>query len=168
MGTTPTYGLRYQELGDAPDGAGLGENLATDVEAELVRVDATDADQESRIVALETMPAWQAIPLDAGFQTRAATGAVPQYRIVGNRAELRGHVELTTGGVIPSGDFAVLPAEARPTVTRYMVVAGSRTTSTDPISCRLDVGTDGIVLIQTANNSGTWFSLDGTNYALDA
>ena len=38
--TTPIYGLRYLELGDAPDLAAATENLATDVETELVRIDA--------------------------------------------------------------------------------------------------------------------------------
>lgn len=40
MGTTQTYGLRYQELTDPPDGAAVGQDLAEDVETELVRVDA--------------------------------------------------------------------------------------------------------------------------------
>lgn len=40
---TPVYGLRYQELGDAPDGPSLGEDLATDVETELIRIDAAVA-----------------------------------------------------------------------------------------------------------------------------
>lgn len=44
-GSTPTYGLTYQELGDAPNGAGVGENLAEDVEAELVRIDSDVADR---------------------------------------------------------------------------------------------------------------------------
>lgn len=39
MPSTPTYGLRYQSLTDPPDGATLGLNLATDVEAELVRIE---------------------------------------------------------------------------------------------------------------------------------
>lgn len=40
MGTTPTYGLRYQELTDPPHGPDLGKNLATDVEAQIARLDA--------------------------------------------------------------------------------------------------------------------------------
>jgi hypothetical protein len=40
MGTTPTYSLRYPSLDDAPDGATEGQSLATDVEAQLVRIDA--------------------------------------------------------------------------------------------------------------------------------
>jgi hypothetical protein len=39
VATTPTYALRYQVAGDPPDGAALGLNLATDVEAQIVRVD---------------------------------------------------------------------------------------------------------------------------------
>lgn len=60
MGTTPTYGLRYQELGDLPNGAALGADLATDVEAELERIDAdaaTDAgnlaDVDARLTTAE-------------------------------------------------------------------------------------------------------------------
>lgn len=39
MPSTPTYGLRYQDLSEPPDGASLGKNLAEDVEAELLRID---------------------------------------------------------------------------------------------------------------------------------
>jgi len=38
-GTTPVYGLRYQELSDPPNGPNLGQHLALDVEAQLVRLD---------------------------------------------------------------------------------------------------------------------------------
>lgn len=40
MPTTPTYGLRYESLDDLPDGPHLGEFLAEDVEAQIVRLDA--------------------------------------------------------------------------------------------------------------------------------
>ena len=53
MGATSTYGLPYQDMSDAPDGAALGQNLAEAVETELVRVDAAAADHETRITALE-------------------------------------------------------------------------------------------------------------------
>lgn len=43
MPTTPTYGLRYQALTDPPNGATLGQNLATDVEAQLVTTNANVA-----------------------------------------------------------------------------------------------------------------------------
>lgn len=39
-GATPIYGLRFQELGDAPHGPNLGGDLAADVETELARIDA--------------------------------------------------------------------------------------------------------------------------------
>lgn len=41
--TTPVYGFRFLELGDAPDLAAGTENLATDVEAKFVTVDAAIA-----------------------------------------------------------------------------------------------------------------------------
>jgi hypothetical protein len=40
---TPVYDLPYQELGDAPDGPALGEDLALAVETELIRIDAAVA-----------------------------------------------------------------------------------------------------------------------------
>lgn len=40
---TPIYGLRFLELGDPPDLAAGTEDLATDVEAELIRIDAATA-----------------------------------------------------------------------------------------------------------------------------
>jgi hypothetical protein len=39
MATTPIYGLRYPTMSDLPDGPDLGEDLATDVEAELDRME---------------------------------------------------------------------------------------------------------------------------------
>ncbi|MGW5402644.1 hypothetical protein [Streptomyces sp. NPDC003952] len=43
MSTTPVYDLPFLELDDAPDIAGITEDLATAVEAELVRIDASVA-----------------------------------------------------------------------------------------------------------------------------
>lgn len=41
--TTPVYGFPYQELGDAPDGAGLGEDGFLAVESKFVTVDSAIA-----------------------------------------------------------------------------------------------------------------------------
>jgi hypothetical protein len=43
MPVTPIYSLPYQALADPPDGAGLGEDLALAVEAEMVRIDTSVA-----------------------------------------------------------------------------------------------------------------------------
>jgi hypothetical protein len=43
MAVTPVYGFHYQALSDQPDGAGLGQQLATDVEAKIVLMDAAAA-----------------------------------------------------------------------------------------------------------------------------
>lgn len=53
MGATPTYGLRFQELGDAPHGPNLGADLAADVEAELERIDGDVTGLDGRVTALE-------------------------------------------------------------------------------------------------------------------
>lgn len=44
MPVTPIYSLPYQALADPPDGAGLGEDLALAVEAELARIDGDTPD----------------------------------------------------------------------------------------------------------------------------
>lgn len=53
-GSTPTYGLRYLELGDAPNIAKVGKDLAEDVEGELARVDADTTSLDTRVDTLET------------------------------------------------------------------------------------------------------------------
>lgn len=51
MAQTPIYGLRYQVPSDSPDGATLGLNLASDVEDELVRIDAAAATTNANLTA---------------------------------------------------------------------------------------------------------------------
>jgi hypothetical protein len=50
MAVTPVYSLPYQVLGDLPDGAALGHDLALAVEAQLARIDAVDATQNANRV----------------------------------------------------------------------------------------------------------------------
>lgn len=50
-GATPTYGLRYQNLGDPPHGPNLGQNLAEDVEAALAAAEATAAAATAALAA---------------------------------------------------------------------------------------------------------------------
>lgn len=56
MPTTPTYGFRYQALTDTPNGATLGQNLATDVEAKFVVVDAAAAAGTANVAFLLAKP----------------------------------------------------------------------------------------------------------------
>lgn len=77
--STPTYGLRYLELSDPPDIPALGEDLATDVEAELTRVDGELADHEARVVALEgvLVQSGRVVVEAVGTDTEAATFTFP-------------------------------------------------------------------------------------------
>ncbi|GAB3812065.1 hypothetical protein [Kribbella italica] len=53
-GSTPIYGFRWQELGDAPDGPDLGKNGFEDVEAEVARIDGELDTAQADIVSLKT------------------------------------------------------------------------------------------------------------------
>lgn len=54
MASTPIYGLRYQELGDPPDGPALGKNLAEDVESVVNGIDERLQTTESDVAALQS------------------------------------------------------------------------------------------------------------------
>jgi len=54
MPLTPVYGIPYPSLSDPPNGPAQMGALATEVENELIRVDATAASQGARITTLET------------------------------------------------------------------------------------------------------------------
>lgn len=51
---TPVYGLRFQELSDAPHGPNLGDDLALDVETELIRIDNSLTTQQTSITSLQS------------------------------------------------------------------------------------------------------------------
>jgi hypothetical protein len=97
MGTTGTYGLRYQELGDAPDGPNLGKNLAEDVEAELVRMDAAAADDAARLDTLEDVPVGRAEIL--GFALANSTTTKLNAFTNATPAILAGGVTLSADGL---------------------------------------------------------------------
>jgi hypothetical protein len=62
---TPVYGLRYQELSDPPDGADLGENLALDVESELVRIEQRITTNQNDIADAQADIATNAVAITA-------------------------------------------------------------------------------------------------------
>lgn len=68
-GTTPTYDLRYQTIDDPPAGDTLGADLAEDVEAQLVRLDAIVAGLSTATDWTVYTPAMQNIG-SAAFSTQ--------------------------------------------------------------------------------------------------
>lgn len=137
--TTPVYGLPYQELGDAPDGPSLGEDLAGAVETELVRIDAAVAainglshafagssDDETGITSTSFIPggtvvgtAFVAPP--SGVVLAHFTFAMSQSQ---NGQVTQGSIELRTGAVVGSGSVAVAASGDRAiTVGRVVVTA---------------------------------------------
>ncbi|MEU3452191.1 hypothetical protein ABZ671_00910 [Micromonospora sp. NPDC006766] len=95
MGTTPTYGLRYQDVTDPPNGPLLGRNLAEDVEAQIKRIDAAKPPQSRRAYSVTT-------------QTNIGTADVASLTLSGMvfkagwayRASVRGMVYGTTNAQV--------------------------------------------------------------------
>lgn len=80
MGTTTRFGLHYQALSDAPDGAGLGELLAEDTDSWLARVWPV-ADAAGR----------SALSVSEGFLVRQRDdGSVWVYTDIGTWSQLNG------------------------------------------------------------------------------
>lgn len=75
--TTPRYGWPYQEAGDPPDGAGLGQDLAEAVETSLGTIeDAADSrldDLEDRATGLEDRLAGLTAPVANSSATSGTT-----------------------------------------------------------------------------------------------
>lgn len=94
--TTPVYAFRYQELGDAPHGPNLGQNLATDVENLLVsrsqsaKVRRASATGQVLTNNASTAIAWDTIVKDSG-------GMVP---VVANGIKVLATDEYTLEGQI--------------------------------------------------------------------
>jgi hypothetical protein len=134
VGTTPTYGLPFPELTDAPNGAAQIEALATGVETELVRIDADVATAEADITTLEgqidagKVLAWGRRITDSTASVGAVVGVlrlddVPvssgrAYRIVATGVHLDSNVtndalavqiRFTTDGTVPTIASTILP-----------------------------------------------------------
>lgn len=83
----------------------------------------------------------------------------PQYRVSGNKVELRGQVEKNSGSTV-NGTCAILPTAIRPSMNRIFQCADDTY-----YGCRVAIVRDGTVQIRTAVNS-TYVSLDGIFYYL--
>ena len=83
----------------------------------------------------------------------------PQYRVSGNKVELRGQVEKNSGSTV-NGTCAILPTAIRPSMNRIFQCADDTY-----YGCRVAIVRDGTVQIRTAANS-TYVSLDGIFYYL--
>ena len=119
--STPTYGLRYQEVGDSPNGAVGLQNLATDVETALTAIDAKIATINALATAAVTSTtdeigfsnttfAAGSSPVGSAF-TAPPSGAVlllfsaqAQQNI--NAQAVFVSIEVKTGGTVGSGTLA--------------------------------------------------------------
>ena len=100
---------------------------------------------------------WKDISLVSGYV--ASEDRTPQYKVSGNKVELRGQVEKSNGSTV-SGTCAILPTAIRPSMNRIFQCADDTY-----YGCRVAIVRDGTVQIRTAVNS-TYVSLDGIFYYL--
>ena len=100
---------------------------------------------------------WKDISLVSGYV--ASENRTPQYKVSGNKVELRGQVEKSNGSAV-KGTCAILPTAIRPSMNRIFQCADDTY-----YGCRVAIVRDGTVQIRTATNS-TYVSLDGIFYYL--
>ena len=100
---------------------------------------------------------WKDISLVSGYV--ASENRTPQYKVSGNKVELRGQVEKSNGSAV-KGTCAILPTAIRPSMNRIFQCADDTY-----YGCRVAIVRDGTVQIRTAANS-TYVSLDGIFYYL--
>lgn len=100
---------------------------------------------------------WKDISLVSGYV--ASENRTPQYKVSGNKVELRGQVEKSNGSTV-NGTCAILTTAIRPSMNRIFQCADDTY-----YGCRVAIVRDGTVQIRTAANS-TYVSLDGIFYYL--
>lgn len=115
--------------------------------------------------------AWTSLPLTGSISTPQAVGfGVAQYRIITahgtGRVELRGTGRPSSGLTAQTSVTTALPAAARPSVTRRLVV-GRNYSATALGVVGAEMSTGGVLSVFGSSTLTTdWFSLDGVYYDL--
>lgn len=121
--------------------------------------------------ATDPAGAWTDLPLLGGFTTPQAAGfGDAEYRtltVYGTaRVELRGTAACTTALTAQTNVTSALPAAARPTVTRRLVL-GRNYSATALGAIAAEISPAGVLSVfGSATPTTTWFSLDGCYYDL--
>jgi hypothetical protein len=121
--------------------------------------------------ATDPVGAWTSLPLLAGYTTPQAAGfGVAQYRVLTvfgtARVELRGTAACTTALTAPTSVTSALPAAARPSVIRRLVI-GRNYSATAIGAVGAEMSPAGVLQVFASTSpTTTWFSLDGCYYDL--
>lgn len=171
MATIGYANLPVPDGGDAPVGPGALAELATVIDPHLIQHVANLAERDSVYATAplhtavsaedgslwlktsavantwatiyEPLPAWQNLTLESGLIVSG--GQTPQYRIVGQRAHVRGRIERFTGAVLDGSSgmsLAAVPEEAQPAESPAFWAGGQSLTG-DPVTavCRMEAVT---------------------------
>lgn len=154
--TTPIYNLRYPTSGDALSlMRTYMQQQAEDVESALAGFGGVAAPG-----------AWTSVGAGGGAPAFATGWAnfggirVVQFRKVGVEVKLRG-VGNTTSARVATDPVFVLPVGSRPTSQEVFACVGGSGL------IRVDVKTDGSVIVQQAMAAGVFLSLSGIKFDID-
>jgi hypothetical protein len=102
-----------------------------------------------------TVTNWQPLPLNTGWASNSNRwGEAPQYRLVGDVAQVRGAVRNSgTTAFTTASNFATLPVGHRPLVAQFGLMGRN-----DLGEARIQVTTDGNITLM-GMTSDTWFDL---------
>lgn len=116
-----------------------------------------------------TPGAWANVSLSSGLQHAAATGATPQYRITGDRVEMRGSIEKTSGNFTTSPvTLGSVPSGASPLNLTYFICATNF--SGGYAWSRVQIGSNGSIqaYFSSTNINPSWINLDGISYVVQS
>lgn len=193
MAGSDSYGqnVPYPKLNDVPNAeigfGGMANALAALSNMTFANANARAATLTAPVVGMETYlvaegrkeyfdgTAWTTItpgqwkPITFGSGYAARSGS-PSYRIVNGVVQMRGTLQRTGGNpFVPMTQLPIvtsLPAEARPTGSRWFIVA---TEWTNSIHARIEVNADGTMNAIVPEQTGTapsWVGLDGVSFSL--
>ena len=188
--TTPTYGWPYQELGDPPDGADLGQDLALAIEATVDSIDDRLDTAEATLAALPAGPTSYTPALTAS-SVNPTLGSGGDFTQAGHWWRVGKMVYVTirlrfgsSGNTAGTGDYKVsLPTAASATLAASGALAGgavvgsgvvrdnSAVSSSWTVTAQLETATT-VLLVASSNGAvgaavpWAWAASDGISLGL--
>jgi len=114
---------------------------------------------------VDSTAGWTTFPASATYSSTSASGTygIAQYRLLGNKVELRGAVQKVSGSVVDADVIGTMPVGTRPNNAIRVAVNVNNT----PYSGRITSGSGGNVLIATSATTATIVHLDGVSYYIN-
>lgn len=126
-------------------------------------------DKDGNVFAPNLTPGnWVNIPLATGIVHNPTLGARPQYRITGDRVELRGNIKKSndTDFTVSPQNIGTLPVDVRPPNYVYSVQGATFRAGYGYV--RMEIIAEGLIrfYFQSSSYTPDWVSLDGFNFSI--